>query len=101
MIDFGKRFTDSYGDRTPWGQQDSPAVVAAVESALETIAVMVVMASDAKPKIRSIREGDSLVRQGDSGTEVFLILDGMFVVEVETTRRRRDRTGGGGGERAA
>ena len=34
-IDFGKWFKDSFGDRTPWGEQDSPAVVAAVESALE------------------------------------------------------------------
>ena len=28
-------------------------------------------------------EGDTLVRQGDPGTEVFLILDGMFVVEID------------------
>ncbi len=34
-IDFGKWFNDSFGDRTPWGEQDSPAIVAAVESALE------------------------------------------------------------------
>ena len=34
-IDFGKWFNHSFGDRTPWGEQDSPAVVAAVESALE------------------------------------------------------------------
>ena len=34
-IDFNTWFNNSFGDRTPWGEQDSPAVVAAVESALE------------------------------------------------------------------
>ena len=35
VIDFSKWFNHAFGDRTPWGELDSPAVVAAVESALE------------------------------------------------------------------
>ena len=83
VIDFGKWFNDSFGDRTPWGEQDSPAVVAAVESALERSLSGAIMRGDAKAKIRSIAAGDNLVRQGDAGTDVFLILDGIFVVEVD------------------
>ena len=83
VIDFGKWFHDSFGDRTPWGTQDSPTVVAAVESALERSLSSSIMGGDAKPSIRSIKEGETLVRQGEPGTDVFLILDGIFVVEVD------------------
>ena len=83
VIDFGKWFNHSYGDRTPWGEQDSPAVVAAVESALERSLSTAIMRGGAKPRIRSIAEGETLVRQGEPGTDVYLILDGMFVVEVD------------------
>jgi hypothetical protein len=82
-IDFATWFNHSYGDRTPWGEEDSPAVVAAVESALERSLSGSIMHGDAKPDIRKIAEGDTLVRQGDESTEVFLILDGVFVVEVD------------------
>lgn len=83
VIDFGKWFNDSFGDRTPWGEQDSPAVVAAVESSLERSLSSDIMGGDAKPKIRTIAAGENLVRQGESGTDVYLILDGIFVVEVD------------------
>ena len=82
-IDFTKWFNHSFGDRTPWGAQDSPAVIAAVESALERSLSGAIMHGGAKPEIRTLAEGDTLVRQGDAGTEVFLILDGMFVVEID------------------
>ena len=41
------------------------------------------MGGGTKPKIRTIAEGENLVRQGEAGTDVFLILDGIFVVEVD------------------
>ena len=83
LISFDKWFNDSFGQRTPWGEQDSPAVVAAVESALERSLSTAIMRGGVKPKIRTIAEGENLVRQGEPGTDVFLILDGMFVVEVD------------------
>ncbi len=82
-IDFNTWFKDSFGDRTPWGEQDSPAIVAAVESDLERSLSSSIMRGDAKPTISSLAEGETLLRQGDSGTDVFLILDGIFVVEVD------------------
>src|SRR5436309_279371 len=101
VIDFGKWFNDSFGDRTPWGEQDSPTVVAAVESALERSLSRAIMSGGAKPKIRTIAEGENLVRQGQGGTEVFLILDGIFVVEVDDREVAEIGPGAVVGERAA
>jgi hypothetical protein len=82
-IDFNTWFNNSFGDRTPWGEQDSPAVVAAVESELERSLSSSIMRGDAKPAISTLASGETLLKQGDAGTDVFLILDGIFVVEVD------------------
>ena len=100
-IDFGKWFSESYGDRTPWGEQDSPVIVAAVESALERSLSSSIMSGDEKPTIRSIDEGEDLVRQGETGTDVFLILDGIFVIEVDGEEVAEIGPGAVVGERAA
>ena len=101
VIDFGKWFNDSFGERTPWGEQDSPAVVAAVESALERSLSSVIMSGGAKPTIRTVPEGENLVRQGEPGTEVFLILDGIIVVEVDDRQVAEIGPGAVVGERAS
>jgi hypothetical protein len=101
VIDFAKWFNNSFGDRTPWGEQDSPAVVAAVESALERSMSSTIMGGGAKPSIRKIAEGENLVRQGEPGTDLFLILDGMFVVEVDERAVAEIGPGAVVGERAA
>lgn len=100
-IDFGKWFNHSFGDRTPWGEQDSPAVVAAVESALERSLSGAIMHGGAKPEIRTVAEGETLVRQGEAGSEVFLILDGIFVVEVDDEPVAEIGPGAVVGERAS
>ena len=101
VIVFGQWFNNSFGDRTPWGEQDSPAVVAAVESALERSLSSGIMRGGAKPTIRTIAEGENLVRQGQAGTEVYLILDGIFVVEVDERPVAEIGPGAVVGERAA
>jgi hypothetical protein len=83
VIDFNKWFNDSFGERTPWGDADSPAVVAAAETALERRLSAAIMADEANPRIRTVAAGETLVEQGDPGTEVYLVLDGMFTVEVD------------------
>ena len=100
VIDFGKWFNDSFGDRTPWGEQNSPAVVAAVESALERSLSSAIMRGGAKPKIRTIAAGENLVKQDEPSTEVFLILDGIFVVEVDDKQVAEIGPGAVVGERA-
>lgn len=101
VIDFNAWFNDSFGDRTPWGEQDSPTVVAAVESALERELSATIMRGGTQPKTRTLAEGETLVRQGEPGTEVFLILDGMFVVEVDGREVAEIGPGAVVGERAA
>jgi hypothetical protein len=100
-IDFDKWFNHSFGERTPWGEQDSPAVVAAVESALERSLSGAIMHGGVKPAIRTIAEGETLVRQGEPGTDVFLILDGIFVVEVNDEQVAEIGPGAVVGERAS
>ena len=100
VIDFGKWFSDSFGDRRR-GEQDSPAVVAAVESALERSMPDAIMRGGAKPTIRTLAEDEVLVRQGQPGTEVFLILDGIFVVEVDDREIAEIGPGAVVGERSA
>ncbi|HEV7809733.1 MAG TPA: cyclic nucleotide-binding domain-containing protein, partial [Candidatus Limnocylindrales bacterium] len=54
-----------------------------------------------KPKIRSISEDATLMSQGEMADEVYLILDGMFVVEVDGEPVAEIGPGAVVGERAA
>jgi hypothetical protein len=100
-IDFKKWFNDSFGDRTPWGAYDSPAVVTAVGSALERQLSNTIMQCGKNTKIRTIKEGESLVEQGKPGTEIYLVLDGMFLVEVDGKKVGEVGPGAVIGERSA
>jgi hypothetical protein len=101
VVDFTTWFNDSFGDRTPWGASDSPAVVATVESALERQLSASIMRGGAKPKIRTLSIGEALLEQGAPGTEIYLILDGIFVVEVDGKLVAEIGPGAVVGERAA
>jgi CRP-like cAMP-binding protein len=41
------------------------------------------MRAGAKPKIRKLKGGEALVEQGQSGNELFLLLDGVLSVDVD------------------
>lgn len=101
VIDFKKWFNEAFGENTPWGAYDSPAVVASVESALERQLSTSIMRGGAKPTIRTMSAGDSLVTQGEPGSEIYLVLDGMFVVEVDGKELGEVGPGAVIGERAA
>ena len=59
------------------------------------------MSGGTKPKFKKIKEGEDLVRQGQAGTEVYLILDGIFVVEIDGEEVAEIGPGAVVGERAA
>jgi len=101
VIDFNKWFNESFGERTPWGAYDSPAVVSTVETALERGLSAAIMRGGAKPKIQSLAPGATLVEQGSPGTEIYLILDGVFVVEVDGAPVAEIGPGAVVGERAS
>ena len=81
LADFKAWYRGSFGKKTPWGDEDSPALVTAVETALERQLSTTIMRGSDKPEIRAVKAGKELVRQGDAGDELFLVLDGVLSVE--------------------
>lgn len=83
MVDFKNWYRYAFGEHSPWGDQDSAALATEVESALERQLSVGIMRGGRKPRIRKVTEGDALVRQGEEGDELFLLLDGVLTVEVD------------------
>jgi hypothetical protein len=83
VADYKEWAGKNFGERTPWGDQDEPALVSEVESALERELSRVVMAGGKKPKIVKVDEGKNLVEQGDEADDLFLLLNGVLLVEVD------------------
>jgi cyclic nucleotide-binding protein len=90
----------SFGRHTPWGDEDSPALVTAVETALERTLSVQLMHGAAKPRISRHAAGAELVRQGDPGSEIYLVLDGVIRVERDGERLAEHGPGAMLGERA-
>jgi hypothetical protein len=100
LADFKDWYRRSFGRHSPWGDVESRAVVTAVESALERTLSEQVMRGGQKPKIRTIREGKALAKQGDPGSEIFVLLDGVLRVEHNGERLAEYGPGALLGERA-
>jgi hypothetical protein len=101
VTDFGAWSGDIFGERTPWGKEDSPAFVTEVETALERELSQQIMRGGAKPQIRKLAAGDLLVEQGQRGDELFLLLDGVLSVDVDGKSIAEVGPGAILGERAA
>jgi hypothetical protein len=82
LIDFKDWYRHAFGEHSPWGGEDSPAVVAELESALERQLSRVIM-GEGKPKVRKLKEGATLTRQGEEADSIYLLLDGVVQVEVD------------------
>ncbi len=100
LIDFKKWYRNAFGEHTPWGDEDSPAIVTEVESALERELSRTLMGGR-KPKVKSLTEGKKLVEQGQPGTDMFLLLDGVLRVDVDGESLAELGPGAIIGERAA
>jgi len=83
LADFKDWWRNAFGKHTPWGDEDSPALVTAVETALERELAGTIMRGGEKPSIRKLKEGALLTEQGQQGDEVFLLLNGVVAVEVD------------------
>ena len=83
VIEFKKWYRKAFGKHSPWGDADSPALVTAVETALERTLSEQVMKAGEKPDIRKVKQGKLLTEQGKPGDEIFLLLDGVLAVEVD------------------
>jgi hypothetical protein len=83
LMDFRNWYHHAFGKHSPWGDEDSPAVVSVVETALERELSTTLMRGGSKPEMRMVKEGTILVEQGETGDELFLVLDGLLSVEVD------------------
>ena len=81
LTDFSQWYRKSFGKHTPWGDEDSPALLVAVETALERQLSVQLMHGAAKPRVEAFPAGAILVQQGQPGTSVYLVLDGIVRVE--------------------
>jgi hypothetical protein len=100
LMDFKSWFDDSFGEHTPWGAYDSPALVTAVETELERRLSGPIMHGGKAPEIRVLKAGETLVEQGQPGRELFLLLDGVLAVEVDGKKVTEIGPGAVLGERA-
>ena len=82
-IDFERWWRESHGPNTPWGGDDSPTLVAAVESELERELSKMIMADGHHLPRHDLAAGDTLLEQDEPGTSVFLVLVGILDVEVD------------------
>ena len=101
MADFKEWWRHSFGKHTPWGDQDSPALVTAVETALERELAGHIMRGGGKSSIRKLKDGALLTEQGATGIDVFLLLNGVLSVEVDGEPIAEVGPGAILGERAA
>ncbi|MEM7337207.1 MAG: cyclic nucleotide-binding domain-containing protein [Actinomycetota bacterium] len=83
LAEYKRWMNESFGSRTPWGSEDSPALVTEVETALERQLQEQIMRGAAPPVIRRVAAGDLLTEQGDPGHELYLLLNGLLVAEVD------------------
>ena len=100
LTNFSGWSKECFGDHSPWGDVDSPALVTVAETALERTLSAAIMRGGGKPKIRNLTEGEELVRQGDPGHELFLLLDGVLEVLVDGASVAELGPGAVAGERA-
>ena len=101
VAEYKKWMAESFGRRTPWGDEDSPALVTEVETLLERELQESIMRGDKKPEIRRVKEGKTLVEQGSASDDLYLLLNGVLVVEVDGEKLAELGPGAVFGERAA
>jgi hypothetical protein len=100
LADFAGWSKECFGDHSPWGDVDNPALVMVAETELERTLSSAIMKSGSKPKVRSLAAGERLVVQGEPGNELFLLLDGALEVLVDGVVLAEIGPGAVSGERA-
>jgi len=100
MMDFKEWYRTAFGRHTPWGDEESPALVTVAETALERQLSANIMQAGKKPRLSRLKTGDALVNQGDPGDSLFLLLDGVLSVEVDGEKVAEVGPGALLGERA-
>lgn len=74
---------NAFGAHTPWGDENSPVMVAEAESAIERQLSTTIMRGGRRPEVRNHPVGHVLTQQGEPGADLFLVLDGALEVTVD------------------
>lgn len=82
LADIRQWMASTHGQHSPWGEEDSPALVTVAESALERQLSAIIM-QGAKPALRKLAPGTLLTKQGEPGADIYLLLDGVLSVWVD------------------
>src|SRR5579871_558983 len=99
LMRFRRWYRRSYASHSPWGGTDNVPLVCGVESEIERSLSSSIMGSS--PRVRHARSGGIIVRQGQRGEDLFLVLDGLVDVEVDGRTVARIGPGAVVGERAS
>jgi hypothetical protein len=83
LKDFEGWYRESFGHSTPWGDEEAPEIAAAIEAQLEEELTRIALTTNAKLPRRRLEPGETLVKQGESGRDMFLLLDGHLDVEID------------------
>jgi hypothetical protein len=83
LIEFRDWYREAFGSQTPWGGIDTPALIRPAVSDVQREISDLIMGRS--PTFERLEAGQVLVRQGDPGNELFLLLDGLLSVEVNGT----------------
>lgn len=81
LIDFRSWYAQASPEHSPWGDEESPAIVTAVESAMERDLSLLILGTD--PPFVKLLPGETLVEQGAPGEELFLLFDGILSLEQD------------------
>ena len=83
LIEFRDWYRQAFGSQTPWGGIDTPALIRPAVSDVEREISDLIVGRG--PTFEHLEPGHVLVRQGDPGDELFLLMDGLLSVEVDGT----------------
>ena len=83
VADFASWTKQSHDADSPWGGAESPAIVTAVETALERQLSTQLMRGGEPPDVRSFEAGTVLLEQGTPGDSLVLLLDGVVGIAVD------------------
>jgi CRP-like cAMP-binding protein len=71
MTDFKDWYRHAFGKHSPWGDEGSPALMTAAETALERQLATRIMRNGEKPEIRKVKKGRDIVVEGEIGTDLY------------------------------
>jgi hypothetical protein len=86
LVDVDDWYRTAFDEHTPWGDVDSRTLAARVESSLLRRLSQHVTSEIERPRTINVAADTTLVRQGDTSSSVFLVLDGSTTVVANGKR---------------